>query len=70
MNELVFAALADVLRFQNLLASIVGVIFGLFIGAMPGLTISLGMVLLLPSRAAGAGAAPADVRRLTVGSKR
>lgn len=48
MNGLVFAALADVLKFQNILASILGVIYGLFIGATPGLTISLGMVLLLP----------------------
>jgi len=42
------AALADVLQFQNILASMAGVFFGLFIGATPGLTISLGMVLLLP----------------------
>ena len=42
------AALADVLQFENILASMVGVFFGLFIGATPGLTISLGMVLLLP----------------------
>ena len=42
------AALADVLQFKNLLASMAGVFFGLFIGATPGLTISLGMVLLLP----------------------
>ncbi|MBT8204798.1 MAG: tripartite tricarboxylate transporter permease [Eudoraea sp.] len=42
------AALADVLQIKNMLASMVGVFFGLFIGATPGLTISLGMVLLLP----------------------
>jgi putative tricarboxylic transport membrane protein len=48
MNGMVFAALADVLQIQNIFASMVGVIFGLFIGSTPGLTISLGMVLLLP----------------------
>lgn len=48
MDHMALAALADVFQIQNLLASIVGVFFGLFIGATPGLTISLGMVLLLP----------------------
>ncbi len=48
MGDLALAALIDVLRIPNLLASIAGVLFGLFIGATPGLTISLGMVLLLP----------------------
>jgi len=42
------AALVQVLTPVNILASIMGVLFGLFIGATPGLTISLGMVLLLP----------------------
>lgn len=48
MSEFVFAALLDVLQIQNIAASAIGVFFGLFIGATPGLTISLGMVLLLP----------------------
>lgn len=48
MGNIAIAALTDVLQFQNLLASMMGVFFGLFIGATPGLTISLGMVLLLP----------------------
>ena len=48
MNGPIFAALTDVLQIQNILASMAGVIFGLFIGSTPGLTISLGMVLLLP----------------------
>jgi putative tricarboxylic transport membrane protein len=48
MNGPIFAALADVLQFHNIMASMAGVIFGLFIGSTPGLTISLGMVLLLP----------------------
>ena len=46
--DMALAALADVLQFKNILASMAGVFFGLFIGATPGLTISLGMVLLLP----------------------
>jgi putative tricarboxylic transport membrane protein len=48
MGASVVAALIDVLQFHNILASIIGVLFGLFIGSTPGLTISLGMVLLLP----------------------
>ncbi len=48
MDGFILAALFDVLQFQNILAVIVGVAFGLFIGSTPGLTISLGMVLLLP----------------------
>jgi len=46
--DMALAALVDVLQFENIVASMVGVFFGLFIGATPGLTISLGMVLLLP----------------------
>ena len=48
MGGSVVAALFDVLQLQNIFASIMGVFFGLFIGSTPGLTISLGMVLLLP----------------------
>ena len=48
MDGPVISALFDVLQFQNILATMIGVIFGLFIGSTPGLTISLGMVLLLP----------------------
>jgi putative tricarboxylic transport membrane protein len=48
MGASVVAALIDVLQFQNVLAAFIGVLFGLFIGSTPGLTISLGMVLLLP----------------------
>jgi len=48
MNDPLFTALFEVLRLEILLASFVGVSFGLFIGMMPGLTVSLGMVLLLP----------------------
>jgi putative tricarboxylic transport membrane protein len=48
MNGPIFASLIDVLQIHNIIASMAGVIFGLFIGSTPGLTISLGMVLLLP----------------------
>jgi len=48
MTGPIIAALFDVLQFQNIFAVMFGVIFGLFIGSTPGLTISLGMVLLLP----------------------
>ncbi len=48
MGEIAIAALMDVLKLQNIFASMMGALFGLFIGSTPGLTISLGMVLLLP----------------------
>lgn len=48
MNDFVFSALLEVLKIPNIAASAAGVFFGLFIGATPGLTISLGMVLVLP----------------------
>jgi putative tricarboxylic transport membrane protein len=38
----------EVLKIPNLLASLGGVVFGLFVGSVPGLTVSLGMVLILP----------------------
>jgi len=48
MIDIAIAALMEVLKLNNLLASLWGVIFGLFVGSTPGLTISLGMVLMLP----------------------
>ena len=48
MHEVIISSLVEVLKFENLFATMSGVLFGLFIGASPGLTISLGMVLLLP----------------------
>jgi putative tricarboxylic transport membrane protein len=48
MDAHMLAALSEVMQVQNIFATFVGVVYGLFIGAMPGLTISLGMVLLLP----------------------
>ena len=44
----VWQALHQVLVWKSVLACFVGVFLGLVVGAMPGLTISLGMVLLLP----------------------
>jgi len=44
----IWQALDQVLTWQNLLASLAGVALGLVVGALPGLTISLGMVLVLP----------------------
>jgi putative tricarboxylic transport membrane protein len=38
----------EVLSWPSVLASLVGVLLGLVVGALPGLTISLGMVLVLP----------------------
>ena len=48
MTETALLAFKEVMLWHNLLASFVGVVLGLFVGATPGLTISLGMVLLLP----------------------
>jgi putative tricarboxylic transport membrane protein len=48
MTETALLAFKEVILWHNLLASFVGVVLGLFVGATPGLTISLGMVLLLP----------------------
>jgi len=48
MNETAILAFKEVIQWQCLLANFVGVVLGLFVGATPGLTISLGMVLLLP----------------------
>jgi putative tricarboxylic transport membrane protein len=48
MNGPILDSLLDVLQFQNILATVTGVLFGLFVGSTPGLTISLGLVLLLP----------------------
>lgn len=44
----IWQALSQVLSWQSLLASFIGVALGMVVGALPGLTISLGMVLVLP----------------------
>jgi putative tricarboxylic transport membrane protein len=54
----IWQALGQVLSWPSLLASLVGVLLGLVVGALPGLTISLGMVLVLPLTF-GLGAIPA-----------
>lgn len=48
MLQFATEAFFGVLTPVNLLASLGGVLFGLFVGSTPGLTITLGMVLLLP----------------------
>lgn len=48
MFDIALSALLEVLKIPNLLASLGGVVFGLFVGSVPGLTVSLGMVLILP----------------------
>ncbi len=47
-DNAIWAAMFQVLSWKSLLASVTGVLLGLVVGALPGLTISLGMVLLLP----------------------
>ncbi len=46
--DLLISSAIEALRWQSLLASFIGVLLGLFVGAMPGLTITLGMILMLP----------------------
>ncbi len=41
-------SLMDMVTWQNFVACLIGVIFGLIIGATPGLTVSLGTILVLP----------------------
>ncbi|MGH7390330.1 MAG: tripartite tricarboxylate transporter permease [Candidatus Rokuibacteriota bacterium] len=54
----IWQALGQALSWQSVLASFVGVVLGLVVGALPGLTISLGMVLVLPLTF-GLGSVPA-----------
>ena len=48
MTDAALPALGQVLSGPSLLASLAGVLLGLVVGALPGVTISLGMVLVLP----------------------
>lgn len=48
IDPAIWQALGQVLTWQSVLASFVGVALGMIVGALPGLTISLGMVLVLP----------------------
>ncbi|HBR35229.1 MAG TPA: hypothetical protein DD734_11395, partial [Firmicutes bacterium] len=41
-------ALGMALQLESLLAVIFGCLFGLIVGAIPGLTISVGMIFILP----------------------
>ena len=47
-DGVIWQALGQVLSWPSVLASLVGVLLGLVVGALPGFTISLGMVLVLP----------------------
>lgn len=46
--ELVKAVFVNLFTLQNMLFSIFGVLLGIIIGAIPGLTVTLGIILLLP----------------------
>lgn len=46
--ETLFAALGEILAWQNILAMIVGVVGGTLIGALPGLTATMGIAILIP----------------------
>lgn len=48
MLEAILSGFGQALSWQALLASAFGVLLGLIVGALPGLTISMGLVLLLP----------------------
>ncbi len=44
----IFSAIVVVFEFQNLLAIFIGVAFGIFMGAVPGLTATMGIALVIP----------------------
>lgn len=48
MLEALLSGASQALSWQSLLANAVGVVIGLAAGAMPGVTVSLGMILVLP----------------------
>ncbi|MGH1539059.1 MAG: tripartite tricarboxylate transporter permease [Arenicella sp.] len=48
MIEEITSALSLVLEFQNILAIFIGVAFGVFMGAVPGLTGTMGIALIIP----------------------
>jgi putative tricarboxylic transport membrane protein len=48
MPEILFSAVREILMWQNLLAMIVGVLGGTVIGALPGLTATMGIAILIP----------------------
>ena len=46
--EILFHALIDALRWQNLLALVAGGVYGIVIGVLPGIGSAVGMALALP----------------------
>lgn len=48
MNEYILLGLTNVLSVENLLAILAGTVLGLFVGAMPGLSATMAIALLLP----------------------
>ncbi|WP_035725099.1 tripartite tricarboxylate transporter permease [Gracilibacillus boraciitolerans] len=46
--EYLLAGLGQLFTFENILLMSIGVVIGLFVGAMPGLTVTLGVALVLP----------------------
>lgn len=47
-GEIALAALREIVMWQNLLAMVVGVVGGVVIGALPGLTATMGIAILIP----------------------
>ena len=48
ISENIMIGLSNVLQLPSLIGVIVGTALGLFIGAMPGLSATMGIALLLP----------------------
>ncbi|MBN1835038.1 MAG: tripartite tricarboxylate transporter permease, partial [Spirochaetales bacterium] len=48
MNELLVASIAGVFQPANLLLVLVGVVSGTIVGALPGLTATMAIALLVP----------------------
>lgn len=48
MQEAFLGALVEIFAWQNLLAMVVGVIGGIVVGALPGLTATMGIAILIP----------------------
>lgn len=48
MGDIIVQALFNIFEWENILAIVLGVAFGLFIGSMPGLSVTMGVALMLP----------------------
>ena len=46
--DVLFAAIREILMWQNMVAMVVGVVGGILIGALPGLTATMGIAILIP----------------------